>query len=362
MGRSAKILAGIVGVAAVLLVGFRVFQKPIATALIDRQLEANMARDLIGELADGLHVGLCGAAGPFPNRDRRATCVFVIAGEDLYIIDSGAGSPGTISSMGLPTGRIKAILLTHFHSDHIDGLGELMMNRWIQGNRTEPVPVYGPPGVERIVKGFNEAYALDSRYRTGHHGEALAPPSGSGGEARTIPIEHYEMAFADVPAGEGLTITAFNVDHSPISPAVGYRFDYKDRTVVITGDTAPSEHVRLKAYGADVLVHEALQPRIIGKFKAKAEEQGLAMRAKLLGDILDYHTSPEEAAKIAQKANVDYLLLYHIVPPLPSFFDRLFMGDAPKWFDGPIRIGTDGFMLSLPVGTDRIEERDLLRN
>lgn len=360
MKRSMRVLAGVAGLAMVGLIGVKVFQKPIAMALIDRQLEQNMGRDVIAEFPEGLHVGLCGSAGPFPNRDRRAACVFVIAGDALYIVDSGAGSTGTLGSMGVAPGRVRAIFLTHFHSDHIDGLGELMMNRWVQSSAQVPVPVYGPRGVERVVNGLAEAYALDATYRTAHHGAQVVPPSGAGGSARAFELGPDPMASKVVLEEGGLTVTAFNVNHAPIAPAVGYRFDYGGRSVVISGDTAPSPSVLAQAKGVDVLVHEALQNAVIERFEAKAREKNLGNMAKIFHDILNYHTSPEQAADIATEAGADYLLLYHIVPPLPRFFDKAFLGDAPNRYDGPIKIGTDGFMLSLPEGSDEIEERDLL--
>lgn len=360
MRRGTKVVAGLVVVALIGVTAIKAFQKPISLALIDRQLEQNMGRDMIATLPKGLHVGLCGSAGPLPNRDRRAACVVVIAGDAQYIVDAGAGSAGTLGSAGLRAGRTKAIFLTHFHSDHIDGLGELMMNRWVQGASQTPVPVHGPTGVSRVVKGLSEAYALDALYRTAHHGETVAPPSGAGGEARPFDLGDDPMASKVILEEGGLKVTAFNVIHAPIAPAVGYRFDYGGRSVVISGDTAPSPSVLAQAQGVDVLVHEALQNVIIERFEARAQTIGAKNTAKIMHDILDYHTSPEQAAEIAQAAGVGYLLLYHIVPPLPTFFDKAFLGDAGDRFDGPIKIGTDGFMLTLPEGSDEIEARDLL--
>lgn len=360
MGKGAKALAVIVGFAVLAAAGVKAFQKPISYMLIARMLDQRMGRDVIGSLPDGLHVGLCGASGPLMNQGRGSGCAFVIAGKNFYVIDAGSGAAGNIGGMGLPAGQIKSIFLTHFHSDHIDGLGELLMNRWVQGRNTTPVPINGPVGVTRVVEGLREAYALDALYRTAHHGADLVPPSGNGGFAIPFDLGDDPMAFKVILEADGLKVTAFNVNHAPIAPAVGYKFEYGGRSVVISGDTSPSASVTAQASGVDVLVHEALQNTVIKMFEAAAREQGMEGGARIMHDILDYHTSPEQAAEIADKAGADYLLLYHIVPSLPSFMEKAFLGDAGDYYDGPIKIGTDGFMLSLPSGTDEIIEREML--
>src|SRR5204862_6533296 len=110
------------------------------------------------------------------------------------------------------------VLLTHFHSDHIDGLGELVLQRWAGGARKEPLPVYGPPGVDRVVGGVNETYALDSGYRVAHHGADIVPPSGTGGVARpfAMPKPGEEVVVLEE---DGLRVSAFAVDHAPVHAA-----------------------------------------------------------------------------------------------------------------------------------------------
>lgn len=350
----------LVGIVVLGFAALKIFQVPISLFLFDRQVEKGFARDVIGSLPEGLHVGLCGSGGPFPNRDRGAACAFVIAGSSLYVIDAGSGSSGTIGLTGVGAGNIRAIFLTHFHSDHIDGLGELMMNRWVQSASIQPVPVYGPSGVERVVGGLADAYALDSTYRTAHHGVTVAPPSGAGGAAQTFDLADDPLASQVILQEDGLTVTAFNVDHSPISPSVGYRFDYGGRSVVISGDTVASPSVALQAKDADVLVHEMLQPKLINRAETKAREAGRDRVAKIFFDIPDYHTTPEEAARLAQEAGVKHLLFYHIVPPVPAFFDKVLIGEAQKEFDGDIALGTDGVLLSLPSESETIDVRSLL--
>jgi ribonuclease Z len=284
----------------------------------------------------------------------------VIAGTALYVIDAGSGASGNIDVMGLRAGNIRSVFLTHFHSDHIDGLGELLLNRWVQRNADQPVPVYGPRGVETIVEGLRQAYSLDSIYRTAHHGAAIAPPEGAGGEPRPFDLGASALASEVILEEDGLKVTAFTVDHSPIEPAVGYKFEYAGRTVVISGDTVKTDSVLKQARDADVLVHEILQPSIIKRFEAEARESGQNGIAKIMYDIPDYHTTPEEAAQLAEAAGVEYLLLYHVVPPLPKFFNKVLLGDAKSYFDGPIKVGEDGWIVSLPRKSEKIMDGSLM--
>jgi ribonuclease Z len=360
MSVAKKAIAGVVGAMLVAFVGWKAFEVPLSYVLIDRMLDRAMTSDVMAELPDGLHVGLCGSSGPLPSADRAAGCAFVIAGKDLYVIDAGSGSAENFALMGLPTSQIRAVFLTHFHSHHIDGLGELMMNRWVQGHNIVPLRVYGTRGVEHIVAGLRQAYALDASYRTAHHGEDIAPSTGSGGEAR--PFEFAPgLREAQVILDHGdLTVSAFRVDHEPIEVAIGYRFDYKGRSVVITGDTVSSRLVVAAAQNTDVLVHEAMQMEVMALMVARAQANNMPGRARILLDASQVHTSPKEAARVAAEAGASYLLLTHIVPALPAFMDKFFLGNADDAFEGPITIGRDGFMLSLPAGSDEIIERELL--
>lgn len=323
---------------------------PIALAMVDRVAAARLGADAIAALPDGLHVGLCGAGSPFPDESRAGPCTAVVAGRRLFIVDAGSGAARGIGRLTLDAGRIDAILLTHLHSDHLDGLGELMLQRWVAGARTEPVPVHGPQGIETVVGGLMQAYGADRGYRIAHHGEATVPPGGFGGAAR--PIAPGTDGRATVIADGDLEITAFVVDHEPAHPSFGYRIRYKDRVVVLSGDTRPSESVRREARGADLLVHEALSPPLLARLDAAAVAAGRTTLHKVFGDILDYHTTPEQAAAIARDAGVGYLLFNHIVPPLPiAPLEEAFAGDAPTIFGGPVRVGRDGDWIGLPAGT-----------
>ena len=156
---------------------------------------------------------------------------------------------------------------------------------------------------------------------------------------------------------DGVKITAFLVNHRPVEPAVGYRFDYKGRSLVISGDTLPSETLRRQSARVDLLLHEALQPTMVRMLGDINRKGGRANIARITTDILDYHTFPEEAARIAEDAGVRQLVFYHIIPPLPvSVLGELFLGDAKESFSGAISIGVDGLMFSMPAGSRSVDK------
>lgn len=353
-----RITIGIVILAVACTAGAFLFQRQLGDALFDRAVQQRVGRDNLASLQDGLHVGLCGTGSPLPSPDRAGPCNFIIAGKQLYIVDIGEGGARNMTLMGISPGGASAVFLTHFHSDHIDGMGPLALFHWTQETAIAPLPVYGPPGVETVVAGFNQAYTLDAGYRTAHHGPRIVPPGGNGVTAMPFIMDGGPTVVLEK---DGLTVTAFKVDHDPVSPAVGYRFDYKGRSIVISGDTVRSTSLEQAAQGADVLVHEALQPRMVGRITAALGKAGQANNARITRDILDYHTTPEQAAASAQKAGVRQLVLSHLVPAIPgSLFYPAFLGEAPDKFDGAITVGEDGMLFSLPAGTTTIKERSLM--
>lgn len=355
-----KALLSLLALLAVLCLGAYLFRGPITLALMDRVVAARMSTSLLDELPDGLNVLLCGAGSPLPDPKRSGPCTAIAAGEHLFLIDSGSNSSRILSQLRMPHGEIDGILITHFHSDHIDGLGEMLLQAWVGGSRSQPVPIYGPVGVGEIVQGVNRIYSQDKVYRTAHHGEDVVPSSGAGAVARPFPEPEPGQASVIFDEG-GLKITAFSVDHEPVDPAVGYRFDYKGRSVVVSGDTKKSKNLENFAQGTDLLVHEALSRKLVGIMTEGAEKAGLHKTAKITRDILDYHASPVEAAQSASAVGADHLLFYHIVPPLLlAPLEAVFVEGVSDAYPGPFTVGRDGTLVSLPAGSDEITVEQLL--
>ncbi len=326
----------------------------IQTAIIERTAARTLSGDRTDLLADGkLHVVLCGTGTPLADPNRAGPCTAVMAGGHFVLVDVGPGSWGEIAAERLPRANLSAVLLTHFHSDHIGDLGEVVVQSWIAG-RPAPLAVYGPPGVERVVNGAGEMYSFDAQYRTAHHGIEAMPPAAGTAVAKTVALPAPDDAVLVFEA-DGLRVTAFAVDHAPVAPAYGYRFEYGGRAVVVSGDTRKSERVIRHARGADLLVHEALAAHMIKPVTEYARSHGLTRWAKLSADIVDYHTTPVEAAEVAKAAGVRMLALTHLVPPLTNFVARrMFLeGTAAAW-DGEIVLGVDGMHFELAPGTETI--------
>jgi ribonuclease Z len=340
---------------AITILGLAVFsqRERLGMWILARGLESAMSADVTAELDDGLHVALCGAGGPMTDPHRSGPCVAVVAGKKLFVVDAGTYGLRNLGVMRYPVGRIEALLLTHFHSDHIDGLGELATIRWVQGGNTEPLPVIGPTGVEQVVDGFDAAYAQDAIYRNDHHGDRVAPPTGHGMTPQSFETPGDGELVTVYEAG-GVKIQMLEVDHDPVRPAVGYLFAYKGRSALITGDTAKSANVEAFAQGVDLLVHDALAPNLVGLMNRSAQRIGNQNFARITLDILDYHASPVEAAEIARDADVGHLLYYHIVPPLivPGI-EKAWLEGVDEVFDD-YTVGQDGTAFSLPAGTDEI--------
>mgnify|MGYP001821854206 CR=1 FL=1 len=261
---------------------------------------------------DGMRVVVCGSASPLGNDPTRAqACIAVLTPEHFFLFDVGARSPLRIAQARLPMRRLTGVFLTHFHSDHIASLPDVNLTSWVQG-RSSQLHVYGPLGVETVVGGMNLAYSQDRAYRTAHHGREMLPPET--GSMKPITVTTDGIAWQD----ELLTITAFPVEHNPIEPAVGYRVDYRGRSVVISGDSNAVDSLFRAAEGADLLLHDALSRSLIDPMIEAAEANQIPVLPKIMRDVIDYHADSTSLEAPARAAGVRQLAYYHLVPVPPN--------------------------------------------
>ena len=294
----------------------------------------------------------CGTSSPLPHPTRAKACVAVFAGSRFWVVDTGPGSWNTAALSRIDPSKIGGVLLTHFHSDHIGDLGEWNLQSWVAG-RPGPLPVYGGPGVERVVAGFTEAYALDTGYRVAHHGADFLPAANETMVAHAVePGVIFDQ--------DGLRITAFAVEHHPVTPAYGYRFDYRGRSVVVSGDTAASAALVAASKDADVLAHEELTPAMIAKIGELGAKNGRPRVAKIMADIPGYHADPVVVAKEANDANVRLLAFYHLLPPpQTAWMEQMLMRGVDAVRPSGWLVADDGTLIELPPASKEISVRSL---
>jgi ribonuclease BN (tRNA processing enzyme) len=228
---------------------------------------------------------------------------------------------------GVPLTTIRHIFITHQHSDHNADYGNLMLLAWAAGLSTR-VDTWGPPPLEKMTQLFFEMNAYDINTRISNEGRVPI-----------VPLVHvHEIAGnGSVMSDDNVKVTAALVDHPPVVPAFGYRFDASDRSIVISGDTAPSENLARLARGADVLVHAVMYPPAIDRLVARVPNA-----AALKESILAHQTSAEDAGRIAQAAGVKTLVLSHLVPADdPQVTDQMWITAAQSRFHGQVVLGRD---------------------
>ena len=303
--------------------------------------------------SEDLSVIIIGSGSPLIQPGRVGPCTAIVGGGNFFLVDCGPASFRVIRFLGLPLGRLSGIILTHYHSDDIGDLGEIMTFSWIGGN--SKLPVYGPEGVQEVVHGFNEAYTLDKGYRIAHHGADLLPPENHGYVTNVIPPvpEGQDNIIVFHDEASGFTIKGFEVNHYPVKPAYGYKFELNGRTTVVSGDTCKCNSLLKNAMKCDLLVQEAICCEIIGtmakKFKDKKHKNTIR-QAKFLDDIIDYHTPIQDGFDLAAEAQVTEMVFSHLVPtPANMLLENIFFlyGKKPSNWNGTATVGADGMIFTI---------------
>ena len=243
--------------------------------------------------AQSVTVVLLGTGSPEPAIDRFGPGTLIETGDQRVLVDAGRGVSLRLWQVPVRVGAITQVFLTHLHSDHTVGLADIWLTGWLQtrfGGRSTPLHVYGPPGTAAMVASLRDSYSADVRQRS----QAGIPDS-------SVAIVGHDVAEGTVYEQGGMRVTAFTVDHgSPPIPALGYRIEIGRRSVVISGDTRPSENLIRFAQGVDVLVHEVMV--------AAPEAQATPGISRIVAS----HTSPEEAASVFARSNPKLAVYTHV--------------------------------------------------
>jgi ribonuclease Z len=281
-------------------------------------------------------VTLLGTGVPVPSPDRFGASTLVEAGDEKLLIDAGRGAAIRLFQLKVPLGRIDALLLTHYHSDHTSGIPDVWLTGWLEsffGTRKTPLRVIGPTGAKVLMTKLAEAYGADIKIRLA---DEKLPPDGI-----ATSVDEFERDGV-VYEKNGVRVIAFEVDHGDlIKPAYGYRVEYDGRTAVISGDTRYNQNVIKHATGADLLIHEV------------AAAHSELMREAYMQRIIGHHITPQDAGRVFTQAKPKLAAYTHLAllgsdTIAPPTLDDL-MSQTRETYSGPVEIGED--LMAFDIGT-----------
>ena len=273
-----------------------------------------------------MRVSLLGTGSPRMQPDKSGPAVLVEAGGSILMFDAGRGAVLRLTQLDIPITEINSIFLTHLHADHIFALDDLWLTGWIY-QRPVPLSVYGPTGTEAFIQGLQQAFAYDVSIRNRYSGLD---------KGRAQPIVH-EITPGMVYSENGVRVTAFSVDHEPIHPAYGYRIDFGNRAIVISGDTTYSENLVKHSRGVDLLVHEIF-----------AAHPDWIARNPRLQKIEQYHTNPAQLLRVLRETRPKLTVLTHMI--LVGIREDALVQDLQSEYFGRILLGED--LMRLNVGSE----------
>ena len=274
-----------------------------------------------------MKVTLLGTGSPLPSVTCAGPSTLVQAANQNIVVDAGRGVIMWLVAAGCPPPFISAVLLTHLHSDHICDLNDIVTTRWISSPAATPLTVYGPVGTQRMVNGLVDMLTLDEGYRLEHHDDLRA---GEGMKVNVIEVQAGEsFALGDV------RISVHRTDHRPVAPTIGFRIEAEGVVAALAGDTVPCTELDVMCTDADIYVQTVVREDLVRQFAP------LVPTGERFLDILDYHSTVQQAAQTAARANVKTLLLTHFVPAIQPGQEGEWHAMAAEHFSGEIVIGPD---------------------
>jgi ribonuclease BN (tRNA processing enzyme) len=271
------------------------------------------------------------AAGPVPGRTREMTSHVMLSNGAAYVLDCGLGCTNQYARTGIPFQALRSIFITHHHPDHNIEYGPLLIVGWVQGLPVN-VRAFGPPPLKQMTEDFMRAYKQTVDFWAEDF--KMKP---------LVSIDVQEVAAAGpVMADDNVKVSATIVNHPPVTPALGYRFDFADRSIAFSGDTTPVEAMTKLAEGADVLVHEVMYVPAVEDYVRGQIAKGRPVNFEnFMAHMRADHSPVEDVGRIAQQAGVKTLVLSHLTPAIDSISDDTWRAPAAKYFKGEIIVGKD---------------------
>lgn len=276
------------------------------------------AQEKQGKKDTGTRVILLGTGNPNPDPNHSGPATAIVVNGAVYLVDCGPGIVRRAAAAGLPMPELKRVFVTHLHSDHTAGLSDLILTPWVL-ERVAPLEAYGPPGLKKMTEHIVAAYEEDIEMRV----KGL-----EGANATGYKVTAHEIQPGVVYKDANVTVKAFQVPHGSWKFAYGYRFETKDRIIVISGDTTFTRDMITQARGTDLLIHEVYC------------EAGFATRSEQWKKYhRSFHTSSRDLARIAAEAKPKLLVLYHVL--LWGQSEGQLLKEIQEIYKGPVAIGKD---------------------
>lgn len=292
---------------------------------------------------DNLHIYFCGTGDPeiAMQNIRKPSCLAVMGDNEFFVIDTGEGASQNLGALGLPLEKLKHIFVTHWHSDHMSGIGYLNNGSWLAG-RPSPLILHGPYGIETITSALNKLYSLDTLFR-GINRQGLLDVNNSVIHSQLIKVPNTG-AGNPVLKTHNITLSPFMVNHNPVYPALGYVIQYKTCKIVISGDTKIDSNLEDVSKNADLLINEAFSNYLGQVIQKNIETQpNSKIMIEYYKQTKQYHSDTLELAKMAQASSVKNLIITHLVPAIPTTQSAKddFIKGMNKIYSGPIKVADD---------------------